>query len=410
MNLYMRTRFFFSLVLVAMVSIGCNKDNKNGSHPGPGPDTDPVETSSDGLFVSCLNKTESEIQSKLNELWNHYFKGNNNSKVYYETGSEAYILDTSENQVVSQGMGYGMMICVQTDHKNEFDKLWKFAKNHMWRRSGAWDGYFASICNNSGDVKDENSRPEGDMYITASLILASKRWDDSSYMESAQYALKRMWDGAYKLFNPSSYIITFCPIGEYANFSSPAFDLPAFIELFAKYSETNTDKWALALSATRNHLYKSSNVKSGLFSDVNNFDGTPHAVSSMDFAQKYMYSAMLCAMNIGMDYYLFHADDARQTEMARRIIDFFEKDNYTHARFNWDGSNASEVYTVGEKGCNAVICYALANLGEYKDVVKKNLNLAWDAEPLTGQYRFHDGLIHYLAMLHLCGSFQLWMD
>ncbi|MBQ0155563.1 MAG: T9SS type A sorting domain-containing protein, partial [Bacteroidales bacterium] len=26
----------------------------------------------------------------------------------------------------------------------------------------------------------------------------------------------------------------------------------------------------------------------------------------------------------------------------------------------------------------------------------------------TGQYRYYDGLVHYLAMLHLTGSFKIW--
>ena len=409
----MKRFLYLSLAAMMVLAVSCNKDK-----PVPGPDTDPdpnTETDPEtkpaaGLFGSCLQKTDEEIQDKLDKLWSHYFKGDNNSKVYYDNGSDAYILDVSENSVLSQEMGYGMMICVQTDHKTEFDKLWTFAKNRMWHNVGEWDGYFASICNTSGNVQNNLPCPEGEMYITASLLLASRRWNESGYMESAQYILKRMWDSPHTLFNPSHNVITYVPTGNEANFSSPSYDLPAFIELFARWSDTYKDKWASALSATRNHLYISSNKKSGLFSDLNNFDGTPHGVSYYTNAEKYMYSGMLCAMNIGMDYYLFHADDTRQTEMAGRIIDFFEKDGYKHARFNWDGSNPQEVYTLGEKGCNAVICYALADRDKYKEAVKKNLNLAWDARLLTGQFRSHDGLIHYLAMLHLCGSFQIWDD
>jgi oligosaccharide reducing-end xylanase len=33
---------------------------------------------------------------------------------------------------------------------------------------------------------------------------------------------------------------------------------------------------------------------------------------------------------------------------------------------------------------------------------------AWNAQLMTGQYRYYDGLVHYLAMLHLCGSFKIW--
>ena len=117
---------------------------------------------------------------------------------------------------------------------------------------------------------------------------------------------------------------------------------------------------------------------------------------------------MRCAMNFGADYYLFGVDASRQTEMAKRIIDFLEKDGYRHARFNWDGTNASESYTLGETGCNAVACYALMGQGDYEEIIKKNLKMAWDARFMTGQYRYYDGLVHYLAMLHLCGQFRIW--
>ena len=242
-----------------------------------------------------------------------------------------------------------------------------------------------------------------------SLLFAANRWNDSKYMDDAQYILKKMWDnGQHSLFNPQHYVITFQPQGNENNFSDPSYDLPAYVDLFARWSTSNQDKWSKAAKATRDHLYKSSNTKSGLFSDYNNFDGTPHGVSYNGNAEKYMYDAMRCAMNFGMDYYLFGADSARQEEMARRIIDFFEKDGYKHARFNWDGSNPQEQYTLGETGANAVAAMALMNDSKYNDAVKKNLKMAWDGNLMTGQYRYYDGLVHYLAMLHLSGTFKIW--
>jgi hypothetical protein len=178
--------------------------------------------------------------------------------------------------------------------------------------------------------------------------------------------------------------------------------------LFTRWSETNNDKWGKATEATRTHLYVSSNKQSGLFSDYNNFDGTPHAVEFNGNATKYMYDAMRCAMNFGMDYYLFGVDADRETEMAKRIIDFFERDGYQHGRFNWDGSNPSESYTTGEKGANAVATYALMNDASYEAAIKKNLEMAWNERFMTGQYRYYDGLVHYLAMLHLTGNFKIW--
>lgn len=358
-------------------------------------------------FKTILGKNDDDIQKKLNDMWNHYFVGSN--KVYYEKNDgTAYILDTGNNDVRSEGMSYGMMICVQTDHKTEFDKLWAFAKRNMLHTSGQWQGYFKWQCNPDGSAQDANCAPDGEMYFTTALMLAANRWGEKSYMEDAQYCLKNFWkNGTGSLFNESHNVITFQPYN-CSDFSDPSYDLPAFVDLFALWSESNNERWAKAASATRDHLYKSCNTTSGLFSDYNNFDGTPKYVDYNSNSHRYMYDAMRAAMNYGMDYYLFGKDAKRQTEMAKRIIDFFEKDGYKHARFDWDGSNPGENYTLGETGANAVACYALMNESSYASKVKSNLDKAWNAGLATGQYRYYDGLVHYLAMLHLCGSFKIY--
>jgi len=378
----------------------CDKTNYSGAYY-TGDYTSP--------FKTYLGKTDEEIQAKMDKIWNHYFKGDNNSKVFYDNGTEGYIKDINNNDVRSEGMSYGMMIAVQTGHKEEFDKLWNWAKNHMWHKSGDWDGYFAWKRGDNGSGGDDNCAPDGEMYFMMSLLFAANRWNDSKYMDDAQYILDKMWSNYnHQLFNTSSYIITFQPTQGNNTWSDPSYDLPAFVDLFARWSNTHTDKWASATKATRDHLYKSSNTSSGLFSDYNNFDGTPHSVSFNGDATKYMYDAMRCAMNFGMDYYLFGSDADREEEMAKRIIDFFEKDGYKHARFNWDGSNPSESYTLGETGANAVAAMALVNKAGYEDKIKKNLQMAWDGQLMTGQYRYYDGLVHYLAMLHLSGNFKIW--
>ena len=360
-------------------------------------------------FKTYLGKTDEEIQAKLDQLWNHYFKGGRDFTVYHENNNEAYILDTGNNDVRSEGMSYGMMICVQTNHKEEFDKLWKFAKSHMWHKNGQWDGYFAWHCEPSGVQKDQGCAPDAEMYFVMSLLLAANRWNEPSYMEDAQYILKKCWkNGNGSLFSDNYYVITFQP-NNCPDFSDPSYDLPSFVDLFARWSNTNKDKWSKAADKTRDHLFKSSHPTSGLFSEYNNFDGTPHYEYTSS-STKYMYDAMRCAMNFGMDYYLFGNRADSITVMAKRIIDFFEKDEYQHARFNWDGTDPSESYTLGETGCNAVACYALMDARGYDEKIKRNLDMAWKAKLMTGQYRYYDGLVHYLSMLHLCGSFKIWKN
>ena len=427
MKIISKSAFSMAMLLGASVSMATagqaitgNFFDENGAYFGPDCESNGSQSTGSfytgsytSPFIKYLGKTEAEIQSKLDQMWNHYFKGDNNSKVYFETNEGAYIEDINNQDIRSEGMSYGMMIAVQTNHREEFDKIWNYAKNRMWHKGGDWDGYFSWQLKLNGG-SDEKPAPDGELYFMMSLLFAANRWNDSQYMSDAQYIMDKMWNNyKYKLFNQQNYIVTFQPTPGNTEFSDPSYDLPAFLELFSRWAEKDQDKWSRALQATRDHLYVSSHKTTGLFTDYNNFDGTPHSgFDSNNPSDTYMFDAIRCAMNFGMDYYLFGSDATRQTEMAKKIIDFFDKDNYSHAHFTWDGqlvnNHQYDGYTIGQAGANAVATYALLDDDSYKDKITKNLKLAWEANLLTGNNRYYDGLVHYLAMLHLTGNFKIW--
>ena len=405
----------FSVAMATAADTAGNFFDENGAYYGPDCEKDGSQFNGayytgnyESPFKTYLGKTDAEIKEKMDAMWEHYFKGDNNSKVFFDKGNEGYIKDINNNDIRSEGMSYGMMIAVQTGHKEEFDKLWNWAKAHMWHKGGDWDGYFAWQRREDG-TGDDNCAPDGEMYFMMSLLFAANRWDDDQYRKDALYIMDKMWNNpSHKLFNQGNYIIVFQPLGNGNDFSDPSYDLPAYLELFSRWAEKDTDKWKKAVTAARDHLYKSSNTSSGLFADYSSFNGQPQSYSYNSNSTKYMYDAMRCAMNFGMDYYLFGADSTREIEMANRIINFFEKDGYQHARFNWDGSNPQEQYTQGEAGANAVAAIALRSTADSEEKIKKNLQNAWDTKFMTGQYRYYDGLVHYLAMLHLSGNFKIW--
>ena len=65
----------------------------------------------------------------------------------------AYIEDTGNNDARTEGMSYGMMLCVQLDMKEEFDRIWKWAKTYMYMEEGENEGYFAWSCQTDGHEK-----------------------------------------------------------------------------------------------------------------------------------------------------------------------------------------------------------------------------------------------------------------
>ena len=149
------------------------------------------------LFSEYLQKTETEVQTKINSVWNHFFVDATN-KVYFEsTNNTAYILDVGNNDVRSEGMSYGMMICVQLDKQTEFDKLWRWAKTNMQYTSGDWNGYFAWQCNTDGSKKNGNSTtcaPDGEAYFITALFFASHRWGNTGTINYEQEAQKILSD------------------------------------------------------------------------------------------------------------------------------------------------------------------------------------------------------------------------
>ena len=109
-------------------------------------------------------------------------------------------------------------------------------------------------------------------------------------------------------------------------------------------------------------------------------------------------------MNVGMDYYWFGKDVERQTIMMTRLLKFFKYDNFLHGQFNWDGSGASGNYSEGMAGANAVGAYALKD----DNLKREYLQHLWDVEIPIGTYRYYNGMVYMLSMLHVTGNFRIF--
>ena len=76
--------------------------------------------------------SEDEINKKVESTWEKLFYGTDDERLYYPVGNDmAYIYTADTDDVRSEGMSYGMMICVQMNKQEEFNRLWKWAKTYM---------------------------------------------------------------------------------------------------------------------------------------------------------------------------------------------------------------------------------------------------------------------------------------
>ncbi len=346
------------------------------------------------LFVEILGKTQADVDTKLTAAVNQLFHGT--EPIYYEMGTnQAYIKDIANNDVRSEGQSYGMLIAVQMGLKTEFDKLWNYAASCMRQSSNlfAWQ-MNAGACS----AKSTGIAPDGDEYFAMALMLASKRWGNSTgidYASEAKKGLKAMADTNNQVFHASPAVVTF---GPYQNFSDPSYVLPLFSSEWACFDTANTSFWNSVTTYGRTFFQKTTNATTGLAPYQANWDGSPYNSSSFNA------DSWRVPMNIMMDYNLNNADPWQAT-WAQRMAAFWVKEglNSYGSGYSLDGTKTTSGHGAGLTAANAMLAFAIPAADG-----KPFLQAAWDTPTPTGTYRYYDGCLYLLSMLHLSGKFSLF--
>lgn len=363
------------------------------------------------VFNEC-GYTNNEIKVKLDKAWNTLFYGNSETKIYYEVGKdEAYIYDTGSEDVRSEGMSYGMMMCVQMGKEDEFNRLWKWAKTHMQATDGANKGYFLWSMNTDGTSKSNGPAPDGEEYFAMSLFFASNRWGDQAepydYSNQARYILRQALhqeeDGiGSNMWNISNKLIKFVPG---SSFSDPSYHLPHFYELFTLWADEE-DKafWKEAATASREYLKLACNPVTGLAPDYATYEGVP--VSNSGGHDLFSSDAFRVAGNIGLDYLWFAADPWQQ-EQSNRIQAFFAKEGIMshYSEYTVDGVAQPDTnyQATGLVGMNA-----MASLAANGPDVQTMVDALWKKAPSTGRWRYYDDCLYFFSLLALSGNYRIW--
>lgn len=69
----------------------------------------------------------------------------------------------------------------------------------------------------------------------------------------------------------------------------------------------------------------------------------------------------------------------------------------------------SDNILAGMAGANAVgsITLAHSNVPEQRELAREYVKRLWDVQPPTGKFRYYEGLVYFLSMLHVSGHFSL---
>ncbi len=368
------------------------------------------------VFKEC-GYGETEIQDRVEQTFATIFYGNEEKRFYHEVGEDmAYLEDTGNHDVRTEGMSYGMMVCVQLDKKKEFDRLWKWVRNFMYIPDGPCCNYFAWSCKTDGTHNAEGPAPDGEEYFAMALLFASARWGDGegifAYGKEARAILRECvhkgepGHPGEPMWEPANHLIKFITN---VDFSDPSYHLPHFYELFAEMADPcDREFWKQAAEASRKYLHQACHPETGLSAEYADYDGTPHTGHQEIFGRHdwYYSDAYRTIANIAMDHLWFDADPW-QVEIADRLQRFYCEEQKGH----WDGVFLIDGTVLAEKALHPVAIIAvnaqssLAADGPYViECVKK----FWNTPLRRGERRYYDNFLYLFAMLALSGNYRIY--
>lgn len=376
------------------------------------------------LFAE-LGYKQKDIDKKLKSVFESVFYGPD--KVYFEVGdSMAYISDIKNHDVRTEGMSYGLMIAVQFDRKDIFDRLWRWSKKYMQYQEGLLKGYFAWSCQTDGTRNAQGPASDGELYYVTSLIFASNRWGNSTginYLAEAQNILncsmqKIGMERVAPLINLEHQLITFTPDPFGGRFTDPSYHIPAFYEVWARWAEDGRSEfWRVCARKSREYLHKSIHPVTGLNPDYNNYDGTLLG-SKRVIGDAFRFDSWRVPMNIALDYSWACADRKWQQEYGNKIQNFFYSqgiDSFVD-QYNVDGTTVTELLGAGgykklRHSLGLVATTAAVSLVCTHDKSREFVDRLWNAKhvPYDDGYfdAYYDGLLRLFAFMHLSGNYRI---
>lgn len=367
-------------------------------------------------------KSDEEIAKKIKDAVFTFFY-DENERIYHPVGDDmGYLVDTGNNDARTEGMSYGMMMCVQLDMKEEFDRIWKWAKTYMFMDYGKNEGYFAWSCALNGKKNAEGPAPDGEEFFAMALFFASHRWGDGEgifeYSREAKDILRACLHkgenkrAGHAMWNRDNHLILFTPG---TPFTDPSYHLPHFYELFAKWAyEEDREFWAKAADASRDYLREACHEKTGLCAEYANFDGSPLKKKlPWGYFGDFFSDAYRTAANIGLDAEWFGVDKG-QLASPLRMMKFFGSDlEAVRCVYKVDGTPVEKcvLHPLGliSTIAQSALCIPFGQ-GEDSDfsIARRYVEWFWNEPMRKGERRYYDNCLYIFALLALSGNYRIW--
>lgn len=254
--------------------------------------------------------------------WNYYkniFISDDGRVIDYQRGSVT----------TSEGQAYAMRRALMMRDKKTFDKSYNWVKNNLQHKN---DKLFAWLWGSKeigtgGEIKykviDQNGATDADVEIAVALILASKIWQQESYMNDALALINDIWKKETIIIKGERILVAGFnqKMDKYVEVN-PSYFMPIGFRIFAEVDDKHN--WQeLVNSSYRLTNLCIDNIKSGLPPDSFYVDKVTGQIILVDGKSDFSYDAVRVFYRFYVDYLL--TEDSRAEKILSKSKFFIDR-------------------------------------------------------------------------------------
>lgn len=269
--------------------------------------------------------------------WNYYkniFISDDGRVIDYQRGSVT----------TSEGQAYAMRRAFMMRDKKTFDKSYNWVKNNLQHKN---DKLFAWLwgpkeIGTGGEIKytviDQNGATDADVEIAIALVLASKIWQQESYMNDALAIINDIWKKETIVIKDERILVAGFnqKMDKYVEVN-PSYFMPIGFRIFAEVDEKHN--WQLLVNSSYMLINLCiDNIKSGLPPDSFYVDKVTGQIILVDRKSDFSYDAVRVFYRFYIDYLL--TGDSRAEKLLSKskfFIDRWKSDGIFYTNYKQNG-------------------------------------------------------------------------
>ena len=202
-----------------------------------------------------------------------------------------YMEDTGNHDVRTEGMSYGMMVCVQMNRKKNLTVYGNGYGRICISRDGPGKIILPGLVLSMVQETRTDRHPDGEEYFAMALFLLQRDGGDGRHFSiTAARQKSNLRECVHKgsqgiqgepMWNPENHLIKFVTSFE---FSDPSYHLPHFYEAVCVVGRScDHEFWKKAADASRKYLHTACHFRTGLSAEYADYDWNTACTASGDF-------------------------------------------------------------------------------------------------------------------------------